>query len=237
MTETTLTRRKGLLGLGGLLAVGAAAARPSPARASSVSPSDMLKQLASADCTTTLFRPAIDDKDYRNIDNGYLKGGVAISRCGRTYTGARICATLNEVPEGVNPVVDFRLCVWDYESHELRAMTDNLADAMNALPKGDAITSGAILVSGTFSASLALVAGEKVIVGDATYGDYPLRNIGLASETCKKAMMELPPQLGFVTQPTFHGDPTHRPTGGYEGGTPGSIGSDPSGNYPWMDLT
>lgn len=195
---------------------------------------------SSSDCTTTPYRSRTGATDFRGIDNGYLKGGVAVSRRAKTYAAARICVAKNEIPNGSTPLADFRLCVWDYdEPHDLLTVTDNLADAMNAVPRfQDIQNTGGQVVEADFLEPITLERGRCVILGDATYGDYTLRNLLLASEACLHAMMRLEPQMGFRVIPTaYPGDPNHRPEGGYEGGIPGPIGRDgSSGNYPWMDL-
>lgn len=201
---------------------------------------DALHELRSSDCSTAFFRPNHGGTDFRGIDLGYLEGGVAISLCDKTYTGARIMVAKNACPNGGNWVDDFRLCVWDYETRQLRATTDNLAAELNALPRGAAFDAidGGVLIEADFLEPIELREGEWVLAGDAFYGVFQARSISIASVNCKKSMMGLDPQLGFnnkadITQATV---PDQHPTGGYTGGTPGQIGNYVSGNYPWMDL-
>jgi hypothetical protein len=202
---------------------------------------DVLDALRSSDCSTAPFRLFVTPKDIRSIDNGYTEGGVAISLSAKTYTGAIMSIQNNETPLGVDPVADFRMCVWDYETKILRATTDNLAAELNAAPRKQAgpQPEGGHAITAQFLSPLSLREGEWVIVGNALYGTKECQSIAISSMNLHKRLMERSPQMGFnnkssVTSIADGG--TQYPTGGYEGGIPGPVGTDVSGNYPWMDL-
>lgn len=208
---------------------------------------DVLHAVRSSDCSTAPFRhmASADSGDSRDIDNGYVEGGVAISLVSRTYTGIRFAINKNDMPTtlpagspSLDFVVDLRLCAWDYDTQALRATTDNLASTINALPRLTAFPEEKVLVTADLLAPLFLHEGEWVLLGTAYYGDYPARSVHNISVNCYKPLMGLEPQLGFnnksvVVPATQAGE---FPTGGYTGGVPGPVGTDVSGNAPWMEL-
>lgn len=211
---------------------------------------DVLHENRCSDCSTAPFRhmTAAGTNDIRNIDNGYLEGGAATSLYSHTYVSTRIAIVSNDMPAvkpaaspSINYVVDFRLAVWDYDTRVLRATTANLASVLNALPRESAFDTelpNKYTLAADLLEPLFLHQGERVLMGTCLYGDYPCRGIGNASVNAWKPVMAASPQLGFnnkssITNPTQAGQ---FPTGGYTGGVPGTIGTDVSGNAPWMDL-